>query len=347
MGDTHVGEAEERREPRTTSCAESGVQHSECHCEHVFFVIGKFPEIGKDVIVERLDHLTDQWHIFNETTAGILDDQTKLEKDVAGLRMEQAQYHETVRMAFHKQQQVIESLLQLMNDMSGRLKGLEDRAERSSLTCGPERPAAPATAELVERLTTLRGAMEEVKPMDRPVESAPYVPPRVDPRVLLFVPMFSESTMLGERAAPTWSMRAEHVFVDLRNLTRETSAAARGPPTSTAHAVYAEEEIHNMEARAKEAADGNGHGKGHPSGNLLVERPRYRDLDSRRFRFIQDSNSLGTGRDWTSTHGGKRRWRGILQFRRKWRYTSWRSRGVGRGRRREDRRPQGYQSPLL
>ena len=51
MGDTHMGEAEDTRELRTTSCAVSGVQHSECHCEHKSFLIGKYPKIGKDVIV--------------------------------------------------------------------------------------------------------------------------------------------------------------------------------------------------------------------------------------------------------------------------------------------------------
>ena len=270
MGDTHMGEAEETREPRTTSCADSGVRHCECHCEHVSFLICNYPNIGKDVIVERLDRLTNQWYKFDETAAGILDNQTKLDKDVAGLRVEQAQYHENVRTAFCKQQEVIDSLLQLVNDMSGCLKGLEDTAERSSFTSGPELPAAPATAELMERVMTLRGPMEEVKPMDRPVESAPYAPLRVDPRVLPFVPMFSESTMLGERVPPAGSMREEHAVVDLRNPSRETAVAVRDPPTSMADAVYAEEEIHTMEARAKEGADGHGHGRGHPSGNLWV-----------------------------------------------------------------------------
>ena len=166
--------------------------------------------------------------------------------------------------------------LQLVNDMSGCLKGLEDRAERSSFTSGPELPAAPATAELMERVMTLRGPMEEVKPMDRPVESAPYAPLRVDPRVLPFVPMFSESTMLGERVPLAGSIRDEHVVVDLRNPSRETSAAARDPPTSMADAVYAEEEIHTMEARAKEGAHGHGHGRGHPGGNLWVKDPGTR-----------------------------------------------------------------------
>ena len=109
--------------------------------------------------------------------------------------------------------------------------------------------------------------------MDRPVESAPYTPPRVDPRVLPFVPMVSESTMLGERAPPAGSTREERVVGDLRGPTRETSAAARDRPTSTGHAVYAEEEIHTMEARAKEGANGHGHGRGHSSGNVWLKDP--------------------------------------------------------------------------
>ena len=129
MGDTQMREADETTEPRTTSCADSGVRHSECHCEHVSFLIGKYPNIGKDVIVEQLDRLTEQWYEFDETATGILYDQTKLKKDLAGLQVEQAQYHENVRTAFHKQQQVIDSLLQLVNNMSGRLQGLEDRAK--------------------------------------------------------------------------------------------------------------------------------------------------------------------------------------------------------------------------
>ena len=215
MGNTHMRGAEKTTEPRTTSCADSGVRHSECHCEHVSFLIGKYPKIRKDVIVERLDCLTNQWYKFDETAAGILD------VDVA----RQVQYHENVSTDFHKQQQVIDSFLQWVNDMLERLKGLEDRNKRTSFTSGPELPAAPAIAKLVERV---RGAIEVVKSMDCPVESAPYAPSRLEPPVLPFVSMFSESTMLCERKPQAGSMREEHVVVDLRNPTRETSAA-HGP----------------------------------------------------------------------------------------------------------------------
>ena len=109
------------------------------------------------------------------------------------------------------------------------------------------------------------------KPMGGPAE-APYAPPRVDPGALPFVPMFSESTMLGEHTAPFRSMREEHATTDLRSLTVQMSHAAQDPATAmTAHAVYAEEEIQTMQGRTMGRADR--HGRGHPSGNLWVKNP--------------------------------------------------------------------------
>ena len=69
------------------------------------------------------------------------------------------------------------------------------------------------------------------KPMGGPAE-APYAPPRVDPGALPFVPMFSESIMLGEHTAPAGSMREEHATTDLRSLTVQMSHAAQDPPTT-------------------------------------------------------------------------------------------------------------------
>ena len=185
---------------------------------------------------------------------------------MAELRAEQDRYREKLEMALQKQQRVVDSLLHLVDDMSGRLKRLE---ELQPLASGPELPTRPATAELLERVKTLRSAME--KPMGGPAE-APYAPPRVDPGALLFVPMFSEFIMLGEHTAPAGSMREEHATMDLRSLTVQMSHAAQDPPTAmTAHAVYAEEEIQTMQGRTMGRADG--HGRGHPGGNLGVKDP--------------------------------------------------------------------------
>ena len=261
MGDTPMAEASEA--PGTVGCAGSGGKHVECHCEHVSFLIGKYPKMGMDAIVQHFDRLDNQKDGLEEDIAGILDDQSEAERDMAELRAEQDRYREKLEMALQKQQRVVDNLLHLVEDISGRLKRLE---ELQPLALGPELPARPATAELVERVKTLRSTME--KPMGGPAE-APYAPPRVDPGALPFVPMFSESIMLGEHTAPAGSMREEHATTDPRSLTVQMSHAAQDPPTSlTAHAVYAEEEIQTMQGRTMGRADG--HGRGHPDGNLSV-----------------------------------------------------------------------------
>ena len=266
MGDTPM--ADESEAPGTVGCAGSGGKHVECHCEHVSFLIGKYPKIRMDAIVQHLDRLDNARDGLEEDVAGILDDQSAAERDMAELRAEQDRYREKLEMALQKQQRVVESLLHLVEDMSGRLKRLE---EFQPLAPGLELPAKPAAAELVERDKTLRSAME--KPMGGPAE-APYTPPRVDPGALPFVPMSSESIMLGEQTAPAGSMREERATTDLRSLTVQMSHAAQGPPTTTpAHAVYAEEEIQHQTMQGRTMGRADGHGRGHPGGNLWVKDP--------------------------------------------------------------------------
>ena len=266
MGDTPM--AEESEAPGTVGCAGSGGKHVECHCEHVFFLIGKYPKMGMDAIVRHLDRLDNAKDGLEEDVAGILDDQSAAKRDMAELRAEHDRYREKLEMALQKQQRVVDSLLHLVEDMSGRLKRLE---ELQPLASGPELLARPATAELVERVETLRSAMD--KPMVSAAE-APYAPPRVDPGALPFVPMFSESIMLGEHTAPAGSMQEEHATTDLRSLTVQMSHAAQDPPTTTtAHAVYAEEEIQHQIMQGRTMGRADGHGRGHPGGNLWVKDP--------------------------------------------------------------------------
>ena len=266
MGDTPM--AEESEAPGTAGCAGSGGKHVECHCEHVSFLMGKYPNMGMDAIVHRLDRLDNAKDGLEEDIAGILDDQSAAERDMAELRAEQDRYRENLELALEKQQRVVDSLLHLVEDMSGRLKRLE---ESQPLASGPELPAKPAAAELVERVKTLRSAME--KPMGDPAE-APYAPPRVDPGVLPFVPMFSESTMLEEQTAPAGSMREGRATTDPRSLTVQMSQAAQDPPTNTtAHAVYAEEAIQSQTMQGRTMGSADGHGRGHPSGSLWPKDP--------------------------------------------------------------------------
>ena len=238
------------------------------HCEHVSFLMGKYPKMGMDAIVHRLNRLDNAKDGIEEDVARILDDQSAAERDMAELGAERDRYRENLDLALQKQQRVVNSLLHLVEDTSGRLKRLE---ERQLLTSGPELPARPAAAELVERVKTLRSAMD--KPMGGPAE-APYAPRRVDPGALQSVPMFSESTMLWDHTAPAGSMRGGHVTTDPRSLTVRMSHAAQDlPTTTTAHAVYAEEEIQSETMQGRTMGSVDRHGRGHPGGNLWVKDP--------------------------------------------------------------------------
>ena len=266
IGDTPMGDESEA--PITVGCAGSGGKHVECHCEHVSFLMGKYPKMGMDAIVHRLDRLDNAKDGLEEDVAGILDDQSAAGKDMAELRADQDWYRENLELALEKQQRVVDSLLHLVEDMSGRLKRLE---ERQPLTSGPELPAKPAATELVERVKTLRSAMD--KPMGGPAE-APYTPPRVEPGALPFVPMFSESTMLREHTAPAGSMREGHVTTDPRSLTVQMSHAAQDLwITTTAHAVYSEERNQSQTMQGRTMGSAGGHGRGHPGGNLWAKDP--------------------------------------------------------------------------
>ena len=87
MGDTPM--AEESEAPGTVGCAGSGGKHVECHCEHVSLLIGKYPKKGMDAMVQHLDRLDNQRDGLEEDIAGILDDQSAAERDMAELRAEQ------------------------------------------------------------------------------------------------------------------------------------------------------------------------------------------------------------------------------------------------------------------
>ena len=68
MGDTPM--AKDSEAPGTVGCAESGGKHVECHCEHVSFLIGKYPNMGMDAIVQHLDRLDNQKDGLEEYNRG-------------------------------------------------------------------------------------------------------------------------------------------------------------------------------------------------------------------------------------------------------------------------------------
>ena len=96
-----------------------------------------------------------------------------------------------------QQQGTMDKTIKYLGNVEDRMKELERRAGVPA--ADPHLPRDPAPESLVRRLMTLRTAGEGVAPMEGPMESAPYGPPRVDPPLLRHIPIFSADVMLGEK----------------------------------------------------------------------------------------------------------------------------------------------------
>ena len=81
--------------------------------------MGKYPKMGMDAIVHRLDSLDNAKNGLEEDVARILDDQSAAERDMAELREDQARYRENLELALQKQQRVVDSLLHLVETFVG------------------------------------------------------------------------------------------------------------------------------------------------------------------------------------------------------------------------------------
>ena len=209
-GDTVMGGAEEQGAPRgqprdgrnreedgrhphedakEVVCGD-GARDDHCHCRHVDFLIGSYPRVGKDSIIQRIDKL-------DETTGGILEDQAIFDNTLKSIRSHQEDYEAKLETMLVQQQAIVDKMIKYQENVEDRMKELERRAGVPAP--GPDLPRNPAPESLVRRLTTLRTAAEGVVTTESPMESAPYGPPWVDPSLLRHIPLFSASVMLGEK----------------------------------------------------------------------------------------------------------------------------------------------------
>ena len=95
----------------------------------------------------------------------------------------------------------MDKMIQYLETVENRMRELEKRGRIPTPVPGPgpDLPRDPASEWLLVRGTTLRTAAEGVEPMEVPMGSAPYGPPRVDPSLLRHIPLFLASVMLGEK----------------------------------------------------------------------------------------------------------------------------------------------------
>ena len=95
-GDTVMGGGEERGAPgklprdragddrhphediKKAACGQYG-SGDHCHCHHVDFLIGSYPRVGKDALIQKIDKL-------DNTTSRILEDQAIFDNDLKTIR---------------------------------------------------------------------------------------------------------------------------------------------------------------------------------------------------------------------------------------------------------------------
>ena len=120
-----------------------------------------------------------------------------MDNTVNSIRSHQEDDEAKLETLLVKQQGMVDKMIKYPENVEDRMKELERRAGVPAP--GPNLPRHPAPESLVRRLMTLRTAGEGLAPLEGPMESAPYGPPRVDPSLLRHIPLFSASIMLGEK----------------------------------------------------------------------------------------------------------------------------------------------------
>ena len=87
--------AEDNRHPlkdiRKAVCGQAG-SGDHCHCHHVDFLIGSYPQVGEDALIQKIDKLDD-------TTSRILEDQAIFDNDLKTIRSHREDYEAKLESA--------------------------------------------------------------------------------------------------------------------------------------------------------------------------------------------------------------------------------------------------------
>ena len=90
-----------------------------CHCRHVDFLIGSYPRLGKDALIQRIDKLDD-------ATSQILEDQAILDNDLKTIGLHQEDYKARLQRMLPQQQGLVDKTDQALEDSRGRDKGVAE-----------------------------------------------------------------------------------------------------------------------------------------------------------------------------------------------------------------------------
>ena len=155
MGNTVMGGGEEREAPgcpprdcwdregdgrhpyedaKELVCGDGAREHH-CHCRHVDFLIGSYPRVGKDAIIQRIDKLDDTTHV-------ILDYQVIFDNTLKNIRLHQEDYEAKLETMRVHQQGMVDKMIKYLENVEERMKELERPAEIPAP--GPDLPRDPA-----------------------------------------------------------------------------------------------------------------------------------------------------------------------------------------------------------
>ena len=205
-----------------------------CRCHHVDFLIESYHRLGKDALIQKINKLHDN-------TSRILEDQTISDNHLKTIRLHPEDYEAKLESMLVQQQRVVDNIMKYLETVQNRMRELEKRAGDPTpiLGPGPNLPRDPAPGSLLRWVTSLRPAGDGVAPMEGPMESARYGPPRVDPSSLRHIPLFFASVMLGQKT-PEKGLRFDTPKRDTREETVEIDMSSPPlPATFDARAAYA------------------------------------------------------------------------------------------------------------
>ena len=263
-GDTIIGGGEERgglgklprdcagddchphEDVKKAACGQAG-SGDYCHYHHVDFLIGSYPRMGKDSLIQKIDKSDD-------TTSGVLEDQAIFDNDLKTIGSHREDYEAKFESMLLQQPRVVDNKIKYSGIVGDRMKELEKRGGIPTPVpgLGPDLPPDPAPESLLRRVTTVRTAAEGVAPMEGPMESAPYGTPLVDPSLLRHISLFPASVMLGEKTpekgwgigTPKREAREQTVDIDMSRPPAAATFDARA-----AYAARVDQEVSRSAAR--------------------------------------------------------------------------------------------------
>ena len=82
--DREGGDCHPHEDTRKAACERDG-SGDPCHCHHVDFLLGSYPWLGKDALIQKIDKIDD-------TTSRILEDQAIFDNDLEGIQLHRQDY---------------------------------------------------------------------------------------------------------------------------------------------------------------------------------------------------------------------------------------------------------------